>query len=88
MEWTKAFIFKADQTIVDYPPANGDLYTLQELQDAVGGYIEILRTDWDSLVVVNEDGHRLELAHNVEASRLCGRLIVGDVLICPKEWID
>lgn len=76
-------------------PANGRSFTLQELQRYVGGYIEILRTEFviqdnkEPLVAfLNEDGKGLGLSRNGYASAMFhkslgpGDYIVGDVVLC------
>lgn len=76
-------------------PANGRSFTLDELQALVGGFFEVLRTEFlvqegrEPLVaVLNDDGKRLELPRNAYASALCrkslvpGDDIVGDVVLC------
>lgn len=74
----------------------GDTFTLRTLQAMVGGYVEILPLGRTHYMVVNEDGHRLELPPNQRATDLYmadGRrppnsIIAGDVVICPKRFID
>lgn len=56
-------------------PANGRVFTLSELQTAVGGYVEVVRLPDDpfgrvAYLVVNEDGKNLGLAPNALASGL------------------
>lgn len=85
-------ILKADGTIVDYPPA-GKQYTLEELQQAVGGYIEIVHVGRSHLMVVNEEGKLTGLPFNPLATELYGAdpswdHIVGDALVCRDGDID
>jgi len=40
------------------------------------------------MLVVNEDGLRLNLPHNSEASKLSEQNIVGDVLLMNQNEID
>lgn len=57
-------------------PADGLEFTLEELRGLVGGHIEIGRLRGvppiapDLFLVVNEDGHRLELPFNPRATAL------------------
>jgi hypothetical protein len=72
-------------------PANGETFTLEELQRFVGGYIQHL---WipgnaDKLVIfVNEDGKREQLPINHTATAIMisvllpDDVIVGDAIIC------
>jgi len=58
--------------------------TLKEMQDFVGGLIEVVYLGDDQLVV-NEEGLLLGLPYNSEASELSGRRIVGDALLLSGE---
>jgi Domain of unknown function (DUF3846) len=64
---------------------------LETLQEHVGGYIEMVpqgfKLDGKSAVMyVNEDGLRLKLPVNADATRLCGgfHTIVGTAVIVPR----
>ena len=52
--------------------------TLEELQAAVGGYIETVTFATDAAVICNEEGRLLGLPHNV---RFLGVDFVGPILI-------
>lgn len=76
-----------------YMPANGKVFTLPELQKAVGGYIEIVILNDFLAMVVNEEGHIHGLPYNEGASMLywaSGRRspIVGTVLVCERGMLD
>jgi uncharacterized protein DUF3846 len=72
----------------DVVPADGRAFTLPELQGFVGGFIEALPAPYSRVMFLNEDGKRLGLPVNHEATRrvrpwlLLGDVIVGDVVIC------
>jgi len=72
-------------------PANGADFTLEELHAVCGGYIETVRLALVSptvaLLVVNEEGMRLELPLNPTATRLAGQPILGTVLLCPRRFL-
>ena len=73
-------------------PADGHEFTVQELNNLVGGYIEAYRLA-DGWIVCNEDGQRLELPPNAAASAIWGLLgrrgpVVGDVLICAPDEVS
>jgi len=56
--------------------------TLKEAQDYVEGYIEVLWLDNGDCLIVNEEGRRLNLPVNNEATLLMrGRIIVGNALL-------
>lgn len=52
--------------------------TLEELQAAVGGYIETVTIATDAAVICNEEGRLLGMPHNV---CFCGVDFVGPILI-------
>jgi hypothetical protein len=64
-------------------PRVGKEFTLDELQEFVGGYIEIVRLR-KALMYVNEEGLIHGLSYNHKASILAGKRIVGDVLVVDK----
>lgn len=83
-EWIKA---NGERQIV--VPASKKGFTLKELQQFVGGYIEqvLLPSAGGSYMWVNEDGRRLKLDMNSIATSLYYgavryRCIYGDVLVC------
>lgn len=84
-----ALLLKASGETVDFLPGNRRVFTLSELQTAVGGYIEMVRAPVDGeWLVVNEDGKRLALPINVKATRLLhlagghpDDVVVGDVIL-------
>jgi hypothetical protein len=79
-----------------FGPKNGVRYTLEELQAAVGGCIEVLRLNSGELMVLNEFGKQHHLKVNQEATRLARVLdaiapwdyIVGDVLVIGSRQMD
>lgn len=78
-----------------FEPA-GEVYTLDELQGAVGGYIEIIYLSsmfHEYLMVIDEEGKVKGKAMNMFATQLAeselgGDVIVGDVVVCRRELID
>jgi hypothetical protein len=79
-----AKLIKADETIIK----DVDISTLKQMQNLVGGYIEIVYLDGDELMIVNEEGVLFGLPHNVLASALSGKIIVGDVIIAKNLEIN
>ena len=68
--------------VLDTFDAPGGRPTLEQLQKAVGGYIEIVRcTKLHCYLVVNEEGLLDGLPHNAVASYLVSDLIRGEVRI-------
>ncbi len=68
-------------------PKNGKAYTTTELQDYVGGYIELVPLDTEWFMVVDEEGLLRERRLNKLASTLAARPIVGDVLIVHSNTL-
>ena len=73
-------------------PANGKTYTLEELQEAVHGNIEIIHLNDGRLMVVNEEGLLQRLPYNMYASAIAHQSglgdIVGDVVVCHSDMIE
>lgn len=70
-------LLKTNGEIID----NFTAETLKEKQDAVGGYIELVRIHDGSFLVVNEEGtFYAQLEYNENASSLANMQIVGDAI--------
>jgi hypothetical protein len=78
----------ADGIIEDFLPDDGGTFTLKELQDAVGGWVEFVRLAGERTMVVNEVGHLINLPLNVGATTLAGKTIVGDIAIVSNQYVD
>lgn len=89
-------LIKPDGTEETIRPAKGGKFTLEELQHAVGGYIELVHFAprhglGHYTAYANEDGLGLGLPYNRVASRLYQRGyeeqvgIVGNLLIVTRE---
>ena len=78
-----------------YPPANGKDYTLEEMQTAVGGMIELVRLGSDGMMVINEEGKLEHMPVNPTANALAHQyhaifeddVIVGPALVCPARMV-
>ena len=78
-------IIRADGTETPAPKPEGtDGYTLAQLQEIVGGYIECIPSNDGRTVVLNEEGKLKGLSPNPKATALVslfpGDYLVGDVL--------
>ena len=88
-----AEIIKTDGTRTVTTPANGEYFTLEEMQAAVGGMVEIIELDDKQSMILNEEGKLLDLPYNEEADKIFHQhfttldYIVGDVLLCENELI-
>jgi hypothetical protein len=65
----------------------GEVPTLKELQEAVGGYIEIVAipSTQNAIMIVDEEGLMKGSPLNPIASTMALRDIVGDVIILPRS---
>lgn len=76
-----AILITTDGEVVD----NYDASDLGKKQNAVGGYIEYVRTRLGMTFIVNEEGMLLGLKPNMLASNLAEMLLLGNVLIVSQE---
>ena len=75
----------------EFKPANGKVFTLNELQTAVKGHIEIYPHESDltgKVVIVNEEGLHLQMRPNILAAIKYDIDAVGPVLIIPRSQIE
>jgi uncharacterized protein YuzE len=85
----------ADGTQLPFLPANGETFTLGELQRAVGGLIETIYLGDDLIMAIDEDGKIKGKPVNPEATRLAqpglyifeGDEIVGDAAVLPSRML-
>lgn len=82
-----AKLIKFTGEIEEIHPKEGKGFTLEELQEIVGGYIELVKFDPIPLIV-NEEGRILDLPVNEEATELAGVILVGNVISLNKEEWD
>lgn len=67
----------------------GDKFTLKELQDAVGGYIEIVASPFPGYIcIVDEEGKLRNKKPNNLAYLILGQELVGDILVIPNKLLD
>ena len=59
--------------------------SFEDLQKAVGGYIERVKMPDGRVMYVNEDARLKDLPLNVEASQWLGAPILGDVVVMTIE---
>ena len=57
---------------------------IPDLQQAVGGIIEVIHLQ-DSIMIVNEEGLIKELPYNILASGIAGMPIVGNAVLLTHE---
>jgi len=87
-------LMTATGVTVGVAPANGNDYTLEELQGYVEGRIEIVTLTTNSIMVINEEGKGV-FPKNVKATVMAKALgaifpedhIAGTVLICANDMV-
>lgn len=92
---TPATLYRTDGTSEQVLPTNGNHFTLEALQEYVGGdMIELLRSaDGGTIMVVNEEGLLRKLPPNEKATNWAMRegasysVIVGNVVIMNAKQI-
>ena len=85
-------LYNSDGMVKTVKPFNGTDYSLKELKEFVGGYIEIIKLGNNRLMVINEEGKLYNLPLNIKATgiiQLHGRndVIVGNALVCSIDKI-
>lgn len=91
LEAMNAVIIHASGERTETAPANGEFFTLEEMQAAVGGYVEAHRLLDGRFMLVNEEGW--DLPPNEVATVMAPHLnsgqrgITGDVLVCPASML-
>lgn len=90
----EAKLYKTTGEIIDVVPENGKYFSLIEMQTFVGGYIEILRLNNGTVMVLDEEGKLKQKSLNLKANevfqevfKLSNDYIVGDVLICDRKLV-
>jgi len=82
-------LLRANGMVEEISPKNGNKFELKELQDYVGGYIELVQVPEDGLIAIaNEEGLLKRLPFNSAANIMFGLELVGDIIICPPTMIN
>lgn len=90
------FILKTDGSKHVITPQVGTKFNLEELQELVGGYIEVINLSANKALVVNEEGKLHNLPVNKIATALaqyCNAIfptdcIVGDAVVIENKRLD
>lgn len=84
-----AMLYLPDGTQKEVHPKDAKSFTLEELQAFVEGYIEQVRLSGGRDMWVNEDGKRMNMEYNAEATKLVSEWyvdrIVGPALVTRTE---
>lgn len=67
------------------PTAGTIRQRLSPVQEAIGGFIEVVPMSGDRALLCDEDGLLKKRPLNEVASQLAGRPIVGDALVCDAN---
>jgi len=79
-----AMWMKSNGDVVHVVPSKGTAFTLPEVQEMVGGYVERVKLPGGMVLLVNEEGLIRGLPGNKAASEAAGMPIVGDAVLLPK----
>jgi len=88
-----AYIIKTTGEVIETKPKNGTDFSLEELNEVVGGYIEVISLHDGRLIVCDEEGKLKGKDRNHKATEffrltlLTTDFLVGDVLVCNEEEI-
>lgn len=89
-----AQLVTAEGTIIDVEPKNGSDFTLKELQEFVGGFIEIYYLKNTYIIVMNEEGRIYNMPENPKATEIMQKdfdqeilPVLGDVLFCESHQV-
>lgn len=91
----KAYIISESGDVREIKPENGTDFSLEEAQQAVDGYIEVVYLNDKQIMIVNEEGKFTKKCNQVATAiaRLNRALfnfdyISGDVILCPSEMLE
>jgi|TARA_X000000368_G_C22938590_1_gene671044 hypothetical protein len=88
----KAQLVSTNGDVKSVKPKNNKTFSLKELQSYVDGYIQILKTRDERIMIINEEGKLNNLPYNEIASSLyiygMQDPVVGNVLVMDKQMIN
>lgn len=88
-----ARLIKSNGKEIPMFPENESIFKLREAQEVIGGDVEILSIEIDSVMIIHKDCDLMRLPFNRKATYIAFqndvfRCIVGDALICASEEIE
>ena len=83
-----AYLMRTNGDIKKVKPNNRKVFTLGELQQHVGGYIEMVQLINNKTLVVNDEGKIRQLPINNYATLFTGIEIYGDVIVLDEDETD
>jgi hypothetical protein len=75
-----AKLYAVDGSITEVTPKNGKDFKLEEMQEFVGGYIQVVPLAKGRCIVVDEEGRLKGYQHNAKASQVTYGLVIGDIV--------
>lgn len=90
---TMAILIKSNGKEIPVFPENEGIFKLREAQEVIGGDIEILPIEIDSVMIIHKDCDLMRLPPNRRATYIAlkndvFRCVAGDALICTSEEIE
>jgi hypothetical protein len=91
---TPPYTITVEDAVIEIKPKNKMNFTLEEMQEIVGGKIKLLNLKDDSVMVMNEEARSKELSLNPIATSLAASVmrpsdyVVGNVLITPRIFLN
>lgn len=88
-------LYKVSGEVVDMKPANGSIFSYEELKDSIGGgWIEIVGLPDGRMIVCDEEGKLKGFAVNASATEVWVSafgptdVLVGDILIADAGEVE
>lgn len=90
---TMAILIKSNGKEIPVFPENEGIFKLREAQEVIGGDVEILPIEIDSVMIIHKDCDLMRLPINRRATYIAlqndvFRCVAGDALICTSEEIE
>jgi hypothetical protein len=76
-----AYLLNEDNRMEPLPPENGRYFTVEELQEIVGGDFKIVDLESGEKAVISENQELWDKRLNTLASMMAGKSFTGNVLI-------
>ena len=90
----ESVLYESDGTSRPISPEDGKTFSLKEVQEMVGGYVQMIPLSTDRIMLINEEGKLLGLPRNDMATLVAvlvlgeGDFIVGNALVCDGRFFD
>lgn len=87
-----AKLYKTTGEVIEITPKNGKKFTLEEAQEYVGGYVELVELKHREQLICNEEAICYDMPYNKKASEVLAETygphcqdLFGDVIHCLKK---